>query len=150
MQVTSLGNKNNPRSIKLGPVVQSIISLLSLLVVKMLTVLISTISYLQVFLLKKNVSSFCKCKSCSYFFIKNINIYAVFNDQSFIDMLTNGIISFEQLDPGCQAYTDREDRSASDKQKTSVQTEYTEWSWALLFSNSKTFQAFKRQCLSSH
>ena len=33
------------------------------------------------------------------FFSKNINIYAIFNDQSFNDTLTNGIISFEQLDP---------------------------------------------------
>ena len=41
----------------LGPVAQSIVSLTSSLVVKMLTVLVSTISYLQVFLLK-NVSSF--------------------------------------------------------------------------------------------
>ena len=45
----------------LGPVVQSIISLKSSLVVKMLTVLVSTISNSQIFLLK-NVSSFCKCK----------------------------------------------------------------------------------------
>ena len=36
-----------------GPVVQSIVSLTSLLVVKMLTVLVSTISNSQVFLLKK-------------------------------------------------------------------------------------------------
>ena len=47
--------------------------------VKMLTVLVSTISNSQVFLLKK--------------------IYAIFNDQSFIDTLTNDIVSFEQLDP---------------------------------------------------
>ena len=53
---------------KLGPVVQSIVSLTSLLVFKMLTVLESTISNSQVFLLKKNVSSFCKCKSYSHFF----------------------------------------------------------------------------------
>ena len=37
----------------LGPVVQSIVSLTSLLVVKMLTVLVSTLSNSQVFLLKK-------------------------------------------------------------------------------------------------
>ena len=36
-----------------GPVVQSIVSLTSSLVVKMLTVLVSTISNSQVFLLKK-------------------------------------------------------------------------------------------------
>ena len=63
--------------------------------VKMLTVLVSTISNSQIFLLK-NVSSFCKCKSYSHFFSKNISKYAIFNDQSFNYLLTNGIISFEQ------------------------------------------------------
>ena len=80
-----------------GPVVQSIISLTSSLVVKMLTVLVSTISNSQVFLLK-NVSSFCKL----HFFSKNISIYVIkklFNDQSFNDTLTNDIVSFEQLGP---------------------------------------------------
>ena len=65
--------------------------------VKMLVVLVSTISYSQVFLLKKNVSSFCKCKSYSHFLSKNISEYAIFNDQSFNNMLTKNIISFEQL-----------------------------------------------------
>ena len=65
----------------------------------MLTVLVSTISVSQVFLLKKNVSSFCKCKSYSHFFSKNISIYAIFNAQSFYDTLTNDIVSFEQLGP---------------------------------------------------
>ena len=32
------------------------------------------------------------------FFSKNISVYAVFNDHSFNDTLTNGIVSFEQLD----------------------------------------------------
>ena len=58
---------------------------------KMLTVLVSAIFNSQVFLLKKkNVSSFCKCKSYSYFFSKNISIYAIFNDQfyqQFLDFL---------------------------------------------------------------
>ena len=63
-----------------GPVVQIIVSLSSL-VVKMLIVLVSTISNSQVFLLKK-------CESYSHFFSKNINIYAIFNDQSFNDMST--------------------------------------------------------------
>ena len=45
------------------------------------------------------MSSFCKCKSCSNFFSKNISVYAIFNDQSFNDTLTNDIISFEQLGP---------------------------------------------------
>ena len=90
----------------LGPFVQSMVSLTSSLVVKtsslvvkMLTALVSTISNSQVFLLK-NVSSFCKCKSYSHFFSKNISVYAIFNDQSFNDTLTNDIVSFEQLGPG--------------------------------------------------
>ena len=65
----------------------------------MLTFLVSTISNSQVFLLKKNVSSFCKCKSYSHFFSKNISGYAIFDDQSFNDTLTNDIVSFEQLGP---------------------------------------------------
>ena len=69
--------------------------------VKMLTVLVSTISNSQVFLLKKNMSSFCKCKSYSHFFSKNISIYAIFNDQSLNDTVTNDIVSFEQLGPAC-------------------------------------------------
>ena len=63
--------------------------------VKMLTVLVSTLSNSQVFLLKKNVSSFCN----SHFFSRNISIYAILNDQSFNDTLTNDIFSFEQLGP---------------------------------------------------
>ena len=63
----------------LGPVVQSIISLTNSLVGKMFTVLES--------------------KSYSHLFSENISIYAVFNDQSFNDTLTNVIVSFEQLGP---------------------------------------------------
>ena len=50
----------------------------------MLTVLVSTISNSQVLLLK-------------HFFSKNISIYAIFDDQNFNDLLTNDIVSFEQL-----------------------------------------------------
>ena len=53
----------------------------------------------HIFSAKKNVSSFCKCKSYSHFFSKNINIYAIFNNESFNDTLTNDIVSFEQLGP---------------------------------------------------
>ena len=68
--------------------------------VKKLTVIVSTISNSQDFFAEKNVSSFCKCKSYSHFFFsKNISIYAIFNDQSFNDTLTNDIVSFEQLGP---------------------------------------------------
>ena len=63
-----------------GLVVQIIVSLMSLLVVKMLTVLENTISNSTDIFAEKNVSS---CKSYSHFFIKNISVYAIFNDQSF-------------------------------------------------------------------
>ena len=63
--------------------------------VKMLTVLVSTYLIHMYFLLK-NVSSFYK----SNFFSKNISVYAIFNDQSFNDTLTNDIVSFEQLGQG--------------------------------------------------
>ena len=66
--------------------------------IKMLTVLVNKISNSQVFLLK-NVNRFCKCKSISHFFSKNISVYAI-NVQSFNDTLTYDIVSFEQLDPG--------------------------------------------------
>ena len=61
----------------------------------MLTVPISTISISQVSLLKKNA------KATHIFFSKNISVYAIFNDQSFNDTLTNDIVTFEQLDPDC-------------------------------------------------
>ena len=61
--------------------------------VKMLTVLVSTISNSQVFLLKKIHRYF------HIFFCKNISIYAIFNDQNFNDTLTKDIVTFEQLGP---------------------------------------------------
>ena len=65
---------------KLGPVVQSIVSLMSSLVVKMLTFLVGKISNSHV-LFAENVKS----KSYSYFFSKHISVYAIVNDQSFND-----------------------------------------------------------------
>ena len=62
----------------------------------MLTVLVNTISNLQVFLLKK------KNAKATHVFSKNISVYALFNDQNFNDMLTNDIVSFEQVGPGGQ------------------------------------------------
>ena len=79
-----------------GPVLQSIVRLTSLLVVKLLTVLLHTVSNLQVFLLKKKLRE----KLFTYF-QQNISIYAIFNDQNFNDMLTNHIVSFEQLGLVC-------------------------------------------------
>ena len=83
-----------------GPVVQSVVNLTSSLMVKMLTVLVSTISNSQVFLLKK-VSS--KCKATHIFFSKHISAFAISNDQSFNDTLTNDTVSFEKLGPNVYA-----------------------------------------------
>ena len=71
---------------ELGPVVQCIVSLTSSLVVKLLTALVSTVSNSQLILLKKMRVAF-----ASHFFSKNINVYAIFNDQSFNYRLTNNI-----------------------------------------------------------
>ena len=68
-----------------GPVVQSNVSITSSLVVNMFTFLVSKIDIFA----EKKICSFCKCK--------NISVYAIFNEQSFNDMLTNDIVSFEQL-----------------------------------------------------
>ena len=54
----------------------------------------------------------CKYKSYSLFFSKKKkkkkkkknSIYAIFNDQSFNDSLTNDIVSFEQLGPGVWSF----------------------------------------------
>ena len=46
------------------------------------------------------MSSFCKCKSYSHFYSKNISVNAIFNDKSVNNTLTNNIVCFEQLGPG--------------------------------------------------
>ena len=81
---------------ELGPGFQSIVSLTRLLVIKILTVLLSTITNSQVFLLKKMWVAFANAKATHIFSSKNISIYAIFNDQSFNDTLTNHIVSFQQ------------------------------------------------------
>ena len=63
--------------------------------VKMLTVLVNTISNSQAFLLKK-------CEKLTHIFSAKILVsMPIFNDQGFNDMLTNDIVSFEQLSPVC-------------------------------------------------
>ena len=92
-----------------GPVVQSIVSLMSSSVVKMLTVLISTISNSQVFLLKKMWVAFANAKATHIFFRKNIIIYAIFNDHIchilyffiFNDQNFNDTVTHEQLGSDC-------------------------------------------------
>ena len=43
--------------------------------------------------------AFANAKATHIFFSKNINVYAIFHDQSFNDTLTYDILSFEQLGP---------------------------------------------------
>ena len=42
-------------------------------------------------------------KATHIFFSKNISVYAIFNDKSFNDTLTNDDVSFEQLGPVVQS-----------------------------------------------
>ena len=42
--------------------------------------------------------AFANAKSTHIFSAKTISVYAIFNDQSFNNTLTNNITSFEQLD----------------------------------------------------
>ena len=65
----------------------------------MLTVLVST-CLIHRYLLLKNVSSL----ATDIFFSKNIRVYAIFNDQSFNNTLTNNIVIYEQLDPICLSH----------------------------------------------
>ena len=44
--------------------------------------------------------AFANAKATHIFFSKNISVYAIFNDHSLNDTLTNDIVSFEQLGPG--------------------------------------------------
>ena len=43
--------------------------------------------------------AFANAKATHIFFCKNISVYAILNDQSFNDTLTNDIVSFEQMGP---------------------------------------------------
>ena len=70
----------------------------------MLTVLVSAISNSQVFFAEKMCVGFANAKATHIFFSKNISVYAIFNDQSFNDTLTNDIVSFDQLGPEQQFY----------------------------------------------
>ena len=50
--------------------------------------------------------AFANAKAINIFFFKNITVYGIFNDQSFNNMLTNDIVSFEQLGPVCLSMSD--------------------------------------------
>ena len=82
----------------LGLVVQSLVSLMISLAVKMLTVLVSTISYSRCFFFffffaEKIWVAFANAKATHIFFSKNISTFAIFDDQSLNDTLTNDIVS---------------------------------------------------------
>ena len=47
-------------------------------------------------------------KLLTFVFSKNISAYAIFNAQSFNDMLTNDIVSFEQVSPDIFSYISTE------------------------------------------
>ena len=83
----------------LRAIVQNVVSLTSSLVVKMLTFLVNKISNSVIFAEKKWVA-FANTKATHIISAKIISVYAIFNDQSFSDTLTNDIVCFEQLGPG--------------------------------------------------
>ena len=86
-------------SSNLGPVVQSIVSLMSSLRVISLTVLADSIYTILKFFAEKNVSSFCTAKATHIFFSKNFQHICISLDVNFNKSLTNDIVSFEQLGP---------------------------------------------------
>ena len=76
----------------LGPVVQSVVSLMSSLRVISLTVLVDSIYNILIFFAEK-------CEY-SHFFSKKFQHICVSLDVNFNESLTNDIVSFEQLGPG--------------------------------------------------
>ena len=78
----------------LGPVVQSVVSLTSLLRVISLTVLADSIYNILIFFVEKM-----HCKSYSHFCSKKFQHICVLLDVNFNESLTNDIFSFEQLGP---------------------------------------------------
>ena len=80
----------------LGPVVQSVVSLTSLLRVISLTVLVDSIYNILIFFAEKNVSSFCTAT----FFQQKIPANLRITQCKFNESLTNDVISLEQLGPG--------------------------------------------------
>ena len=76
-----------------GPVVQNIVSLMSLLMTNSLTVVAKLFSNTLIFLLQ-NVRSFCNAKATHIFSAKYINVFAIFQDKIFNVTLANNFIIF--------------------------------------------------------
>ena len=88
---------------KLGPVVQSIVSLTSLLRVISLTVLADSIYNILIFFAEKMWVAF--AKATHIFSAKNFSKkFCVSLNVNFNEMLTNNIISFEQLSPDVKVH----------------------------------------------
>ena len=83
----------------LGPFVQSVVSLTSSLRVISLTVLADSIYNILIFFAEKNVSSFSTAKA-THIFQQKISAYLRITRCNFNELLTNDIVSFEQLGPG--------------------------------------------------
>ena len=77
-----------------GPVVQSVVSLTSLLRVILLSILADSIYNILIFFAEKMWVAFALQKATHIFLGKNISIL------NFNESLTNNIVSFEQLGPG--------------------------------------------------
>ena len=73
----------------LGPIVQSIVSLTSLLMTNSLTVVGKAFSNTLIFLLQK-----CDAKAAHIFSAKNIYVFAIFQDRNFNITLANNFIKF--------------------------------------------------------
>ena len=82
-----------------GLVVQSVVSVTSLLRVISLTVLVDSIYNILIVFAEKNVSSFCTAKATHIFFRKRFQHICVSLDVNFNESLTNDVVSFEQLGP---------------------------------------------------
>ena len=80
----------------LGPVVQSVVSLTSLLRVISLTVLADSMYNILIFFAEKMRAAFALL---TFFFSKKFQHICVSLDVNFNESLTNDIVSFEQLDP---------------------------------------------------
>ena len=83
-----------------GPVVQSVVSLTSLLRVISLTVVVDSIHNILIFFAEKMWVAFAPQKLLTFFFSKKFQHICVSLDVNFNESLTNDVVIFEQLGPG--------------------------------------------------
>ena len=93
--------KTHPKTGIQGPVVQSVVSLSSLLRVILLTFLADSIHNILTFFAEKMWVAFAlHSKSYSHYFNKKFQHICISLDVNFNESLTNDVFSFEQLGPG--------------------------------------------------